>query len=124
MSRRLDDLDPDLRPLAVEFLARCAEAQIGVWVIDTLRTAAEHTANLANGTSWITRSLHLPNTRGKAEAFDVAPVVVLPMKGWAPEHPAWRELGKIGEALGLGWGGRWKRRDMGHFELKRRTMAR
>jgi hypothetical protein len=47
MSRRLDDLDPRFRPLAFEFLARLTEAGIHVMIVDTLRTPAEHAANLA-----------------------------------------------------------------------------
>ena len=37
MSRALDDLDARFRPLAVELLARCAEAGVPVLIVDTLR---------------------------------------------------------------------------------------
>jgi hypothetical protein len=38
--------------------------------------------------------------------------------------PAWNDkalyaqMGKIGEELGMTWGGRWKVRDCPHFEVK------
>ena len=37
---------------------------------------------------------------------------------WDADDEIWHRIGEIGESLGLRWGGRWKQRDMGHFELK------
>lgn len=119
MSRRLLDLDDALAPKVVELILRCAEAGIGVVLIDTLRTEEEHRRNVAAGVSWVKRSRHLPNGRGKAEAVDLAPEICTREKGWAPAHPHWQKMGEIGESLGLVWGGRWKVRDLGHFELAR-----
>jgi len=118
MSRRLDDLDPRFRPLAFELLARCCEVGIPVAIIDTLRTPAEHAENLVKGVSWITRSKHLDGL-----AIDVCPYDVYSLTGpdklaWDANLAVWQRLGPIGEALGLGWGGRWKVRDMGHFEYR------
>lgn len=115
MSRRLDDLSPRFRPLAVELLARCVEAGIHVLIVDTLRTPEEHAANLANGVSWTTRSKHLDG-----DAIDVCPYETWQLRG--PDKLAWKDgptfqrLGAIGKALGLQWGGDWKVRDLGHFE--------
>ena len=116
MSRRLDDLSPRFRPLAVELLARLTEAGIPVMVIDTLRTPEEHAANLAKGVSWTTRSKHLDG-----DAIDICPWAVYDVAGpdkllWDAGHPVWARIGAIGESLGLRWGGRWKQKDMGHFE--------
>ncbi len=116
MSRRLDDLHTHFRPLAVELLARLTEAGIPVMVVDTLRTMEEHKANLAKGTSWVSHSLHLDGL-----AIDVAPWKVYDLHGpdkleWDADDPVWQRIGRIGESLGLIWGGRWKKRDMGHFE--------
>lgn len=36
---------------------------------------------------------------------------------WAESWP-WGELGKIGEMMGLSWGGRWASPDRPHFEVK------
>lgn len=122
MSRSLDDLDIRIRGVAFEFLARCAEAGIPVMLIDTLRTPEEQAANLAKGVSWTANSLHLPQKPdGKALAFDVCLYDVYQLNGpdklqWNTADPAWQKVGTIGESLGLRWGGRWKQKDMGHFE--------
>ena len=117
MSRKLDDLSLRFRPLAVELLARLTEAGICVMVVDTLRTPAEHQQNLANGTSWTARSKHLTG-----DAIDLCPYAIYDVNGpdklnWDAGHPIWKRIGEIGESLGLRWGGRWQKRDMGHFEM-------
>ena len=119
MSRALNDLSPRFRPLAVELLARCAEAGIPVCVVDTLRTPAEHAANLAKGVSWTRHSKHLDG-----DAIDICPYAVWDAHGpdkllWDAGDPLWQRLGAIGEGLGLRWGGRFRapaKPDMGHFE--------
>ena len=121
MSRRLDDLSQEFKPAAFELLARCVEAGIMVMVVDTLRTPAEHAANLANGVSWIKHSKHLDGM-----AIDVCPYNVWLLDGedklqWDPGHPAWKKIGAIGEALGLVWGGRWRKKDLGHFEYAKKS---
>jgi peptidoglycan LD-endopeptidase CwlK len=112
----LDDLSDRFRPLAIELLARCVEAGIPVMVVDTLRTPAEHAANLAAGVSWTTRSKHLTG-----DAIDICPYDTYALTGpdklrWDERDPVWYRIGAIGEALGLRWGGRWTQKDMGHFE--------
>lgn len=116
MSRALNDLSPRFKPLAIELLARLTEAGIAVMVIDTLRTPEEHAANLAKGVSWTTRSKHLDG-----DAIDICPYAIYDVNGpdkleWNAGHPIWTKVGAIGESLGLRWGGRWKKKDMGHFE--------
>ena len=116
MSRKLDDLSPRFRPLAVELLARLTEVGIAVMIIDTLRTPEEHAANLAAGVSWTARSKHLDG-----DAIDICPFEVYDVAGpdkllWDAAAPVWQKIGTIGEALGLRWGGRWRQKDMGHFE--------
>ena len=117
MSRSLSDLHLKFKPIAFELLARCVEAGISVMVIDTLRTLAEHEENLAKGVSWTKRSRHLDGL-----AIDICPYSVFELHGpdklqWDENDPIWKKIGEIGEALGLRWGGRWAKKDMGHFEL-------
>lgn len=136
MSRRLDDLSSDLQPLAFALLARLVERGIAVLVVDTLRTEAEHAANLAAGTSTTKLSRHLlrklrrtcsPDDpdREKSDAMDVCPYETYLLHGpdklrWDPSDPAWKVIGEIAEGLGLVWGGRWKSpHDPGHVELPR-----
>lgn len=132
MSRALDDLSSPLRPKAFELLARLLERGFPVLIVDTLRTEAEHAANLAKGVSWTPRSKHLPRKlRGwpandvdaeKSDAIDLCPYEVYdahgPDKlGWPADHPAWPHIRDIGESLGLRSGARWKQADLGHLEL-------
>lgn len=124
MSRAIDDLSPRFRPFAVEFLARLVEAGIAVIIVDTLRTPAEHAANLAKGVSWTTRSKHLDG-----DAIDVCPYETYALHGgdklqWDAGDPIWTRIGQIGEACGMRWGGRFKapaKPDMGHFEYRATT---
>jgi hypothetical protein len=116
MSRALDDLSDRFRPQAFELLARFTEIGVPVLIVDTRRTAAEHAANLANNRSWTTRSKHLDG-----DAIDICPYAVWDAHGpdklnWDSADPIWLKLGILGEAIGLRWGGRWKVKDMSHFE--------
>ena len=96
-------------------------------------------ANLANGTSGTSLSLHLPRhlrqptlvglsdplagDADKADAMDLAPYAIYQLHGpdklqWDAADPAWGILGEEAERLGLRWGGRWRRPfDPGHAEL-------
>jgi len=116
MSRALDDLDARFRPLAMELLARCAEAGVPVMIIDTLRTPEEHAHNLAIGVSWTAHSLHLDGL-----AIDVCPYSQFTLHGpaklqWDSSDPTWHTLATIGRKLGLRCGYDWKQKDCGHFE--------
>lgn len=132
-TRNLDDLSTALRPKVIEVLARLAERGIPVMIVQTLRTMAEHQANLKAGTSAAVLSKHLPRVlRGyplsdadaqKADAIDLAPYEIFALHGpdklqWDADDPAFKAIGEFGEAQGLRWGGRWKTpRDPGHLEL-------
>ena len=119
MSRKLSDLSPRFRPLAIELLARLTEAQIPVLIVYTLRTPAEQAVLVAQGVSWTTHSRHLTG-----DAIDVAPFETYQLHGpdklrWDGSDPIWQAIGKIGEDLGLRWGGRFgppAKPDLGHFE--------
>jgi hypothetical protein len=113
MSKRIEDLHPSFQRKALELIEECHLAGIRLTIIDTLRTEAEHQANLKKGVSWVKRSKHLDGL-----AIDVCPTVLLKEKGWAPASPLWQQLGEIGERLGLRWGGRWRVKDLGQFEAK------
>lgn len=117
-SRRLDDLKESFRCKVFVFLARLVEKGIPVLIINTKRTMEEHNANVANGRSWTTRSKHCDGL-----AIDICPYDTFKLVGedklrWDANDPIWKKIGEIGEQCGLGWGGRWAHRDMGHFEEK------
>lgn len=122
-SQRLDDLDDRIKPLVFELIARCTERGILPFIVNTLRTPEQQANNIAKGVSWTTNSRHLPQPpSGKSLAIDICPYEIYNVHGgnkldWTASDPVWHVIGQIGESLGLVWGGRWKQKDMGHFEL-------
>src|ERR1043165_9615902 len=108
-SRALDDLTPEMKPKAMELIARCAEAGIPVMIINTLRTLAEQQQNVAKGVSWTMNSKHLPQAPTfKSDAIDICPYDVYNLSGpaklqWDGGNPVWGRIGAIGEKLGLTW---------------------
>ena len=124
MSRSLNDLSYRFKPTVFEFLARCCEAGVPLMIIDTLRTPEEQAEHLANGVSWTPNSLHLPQPPdNKSLAIDVAPYYIFQLHGpdklqWDAKDPVWEKIGLIGERMGMTWGGRWKQKDLGHFQYK------
>ena len=133
MSRAIDDLSSEIRPLIFQVLARLIERGYPIMIVQTLRTAAEHQANLASGASAVTLSKHLPRSlRGwhttdldteKCDAIDLCPFETWQMHGpdklnWDDDNPVFSHIGLLGEGLGLRWGGNWtKPHDVGHLEL-------
>lgn len=128
MSRALNDLTPEMRERTVEFLARLAEKGYLVMLVDTLRTEEEQRRNLMRGVSWTAKSKHLPQPpSGKSDAIDICPYLQFSLHGpeklqWDGEDPVWGKIGQIGESLGLEWGGRWAKRDLGHFQYNRKLI--
>lgn len=111
-SRRLDDLDPSFRPLAVELIARACEARIPLKIIETRRSQAEQEEYVRTGRSWTRNGKHV-----LGKAIDLCPTELLSEPNWKPESLLWVQLGAIAEGLGLTWGGGWRVRDACHFEM-------
>jgi len=125
MDTHLDSLDPSFKPLAILLLARLVEARIAVVITNTRRTTREQQMALAAGNSKVAHSAHQDGL-----AMDVCPWETYTLSGpnklqWDTSDDVWLRIGRIGEALGLRWGGRfhplnakgigW---DPGHFELQ------
>lgn len=51
-------------------------------------------------------------------AFDVAIADAHGQPSWPNDVSLWTQIGKLGEELGLTWGGRFPSPDYGHFELR------
>lgn len=114
--RNLDHLDHNFRPYAYALLAKSIEAGIMVMIIETRRTEEQHQEDLMSGHSWNVHSKHQDGL-----AIDICPFEEYALNGanklmWNANNPVWTKIGIIGESLGLGWGGRWQQKDMGHFE--------
>lgn len=125
MGNQITELASYFQPLCQQFLDETEKMGIPCLLVDTGRTKVEQVQKLKDGVSWTQNSKHLPQKpEGKSEAFDVCPKEYLTMKGWNPSGPLWPRLGKIGERMGLHWGGRWpynpphSKPDPGHFQYE------
>lgn len=103
-------------------------ANLGAWLIwylnyygapaqvtEGLRTAARQAALFAQGRTRpgqiLTNTLQSRHMTGRAFDIDFQGVPADEV------HPLWWDFaGRVGEALGLRWGGRWAIRDLRHFE--------
>ena len=127
-SRKLSDLHPDVRLLVERFIDLADDEGIVMLITCTWRSGIEQAELYAQGRTTKGRivtnarageSLHnfLLNGNPAARAIDVVPMVLgKPM--WDAEHPLWERLGELGESVGLQWGGRWRKPDKPHFEVK------
>lgn len=61
--------------------------------------------------TWTLKSRHL-----RGEAVDIYPKREGEIWYEAPAE-VWNRMGELGEAQGLTWGGRWKERDLPHYQL-------
>lgn len=103
MSRSIEDLDPKFQPIARELVRLCREKIPDIVIVDTLRTEAEHKANITAGVSWAKRSKHQDGL-----AIDLAPASLMKQKNWAPKDPLWWTIAGIAVSLGLRSGMDWK----------------
>lgn len=81
------------------------------------------TAGQNKKVTWTMNSKHLPSPSGKSLAFDIV-ILDSGRASWDikvdvndNEIPDYTEAGKIGESVGLKWGGRFKSPDYPHFEV-------
>jgi len=114
-------LHPKLRPIVPELITRCKAAGIDIIITQTLRTKDEQNALYAQGRtspgSIVTNAKYPWSLHCWGVSVDFVPVV--------GGHAVWNNIGlfervgRIGEILGLEWGGRWTSIvDRPHFQLK------
>lgn len=78
-------------------------------IYDRSRTEPERRRGVRPGNSYHNYGL----------AFDIVPTAYKTLKHWNPTGEYWERLGRIGESLGLEWGGRWSDPDSPHFQIPR-----
>lgn len=106
MSRKLDDLRPEVRPMVDAFLAACEAAGADVLVTCTLRSGEDQDALWAQGR---TKPGHIvTNARAgqSAHNFGLAIDIVPMVNGkpdWNGSDPIWKQIGEHGVAAGLTW---------------------
>lgn len=120
MAREISLLHPRVQALATELVRRCAAQGLKVKITDTLRTKAEQEALYAKGRtapgSIVTNAKYPYSFHCWGVAFDVCRN---DGKGaYYDRDGFFAKVGKIGKALGLTWGGDWKKlTDKPHFQL-------
>lgn len=131
-SRDLADLQPGVRVMAEAFLAACRESGIDVLVTCTLRDWESQASLYEQGRtkpgSRVTNAKAGDSAHNYGLAFDVVPLRDgKPVWGTIADRDRalWVQVGKIGEACGLEWGGRWNTfLDLPHFQdLGGKTLA-
>lgn len=115
-SRKIEDLDPKLQDLYGCFKSRMEDACIDFIVTCTYRSPEEQSDLYAQGrtkpgqkVTWTLKSKHC-----ERKAFDIA-ILQNGKITWEPGP--YVDAGKVGESVGLEWGGRWKTPDRPHFQL-------
>lgn len=117
----LNQLHPDVRPLAAAFLQEAAAAGLDPRVQEAFRSKDRQDQLYAQGRTApgavVTKARGGQSNHNYGVAFDVVPGALLGAKNWDPENPAWAKLGEIGKKHGLEWGGDWKFTDRPHFQM-------
>lgn len=127
-SRSLDDLQPHMRVLAQRLLEKAKSESIPLTVTSTLRPLVMQAALYAQGRTApgriVTNARPGHSFHNFGLAVDVVPneLIALPDWGDTPAHRTradtlWKQLGGIGKAIGLTWGGDFLHLpDRPHFE--------
>ncbi len=119
-SRRIEDLHPRLQPLHDLWLRTCHYAGLDPLPTSTRRTFGEQADLYDQGRispgRIVTKARAGWSWHNYGLAWDFVPL----RHGkpvWSASDSLWRRCGISGEAIGLSWGGRWKRfRDLPHLE--------
>lgn len=120
-SRKIEDLRPDVRVLATKFIEEAAKQGIDVLIYSTLRDNESQAELYAKGRTTagpiVTNARPGESAHNYGCAWDCVPIVH--GKAMWNDDATYTKLGRIGEALGLEWAGRWtgKLKEKAHFQL-------
>lgn len=106
-NKDLESMHPHVAERAEKLVQRMAEIDKPIYIVEGFRDVPRQNALSGD----VTNAGGLQSYHQYGLAFDIA------FKGhnWnPPSHSWWEEAGKIGEELGLVWGGHFQ--DWGHFE--------
>lgn len=120
MSKELHELLPIVQEKANTLIKLCKAQDIDVLVTSTYRSIEEQNEIYAQGRTKpgaiVTNAKGGQSFHNHRVAFDVVPLVA--GKAVWDNKELWEKIGKIGEAVGLEWGGRWKSFvDKSHFQF-------
>jgi len=118
-SRKIEDLNPKVQVLANALITECKNHGIDLIITSTYRDIEAQNALYAQGRT--TKGAIVTNAKGGQSfhnfrvAFDVVPIV----NGkcvWS-NSALWKQIGAIGESVGLEWAGGWKSfKEKPHFQ--------
>jgi peptidoglycan L-alanyl-D-glutamate endopeptidase CwlK len=116
VSNRIEDLEPVTRAMCEQLMA----ARPDLKLTHTLRTLEEQGHLYAKGRTLpgaiVTNAKPGSSAHNYGMAFDVA---FVGKKPYPSDTSLWEAVGQAGEAVGLAWGGRWRRiKDYPHFERR------
>jgi peptidoglycan LD-endopeptidase CwlK len=118
-ARNIATLAPTVRPLAEKLIETAKAAGINAKVISGTRTYAEQNAIYAQGRTTpgkiVTKARAGQSWHNFGIAFDIG-IFSADGKTYYGESKDYKTVGKMGEALGLEWGGSWKFVDEPHFQ--------
>lgn len=107
-------LDPRFQPIAEKWLAAVKLTGLRVRIVETLRSKERQAALRGKGgLTWVDVSEH-----EKGRAFDFALFTQNGVYQTNNLSGDYTIAGEIGEAMGLEWGGRWKKMDFVHLQWK------
>ncbi len=125
-SRKLEDLTPEMAALCKAFIEKCQWLRTDVIITSTYRDNESQNAIYAQGRTApgkkITNAKGGESMHNYRVAFDFVPTDAKGQPIWNDEV-LWAKCGKVGEDLGLEWGGSWKSfKDKPHFQLAGQTI--
>lgn len=117
--KNVKTLNPKVQPLARRLIEEATAQGIHVKIICGTRTYAEQDELYAQGRtkagSIVTKAKGGQSNHNFGTAFDIG-IFSEDGKKYYDESNDYETVGKIGEALGLEWGGHWKFVDEPHFQ--------
>lgn len=118
--RGIEHLHPELQIIAKEFVKRCTASGLNVIITETYRTKEEQDALYAIGRTKVGRVVTNAKYPNSPHCWGVAFDFCRNVKGreYDDSDGFFAKCGKIGQGLGLTWGGAWKGFvDKPHLEL-------
>lgn len=118
--REISELHPTVREMAKELMARCEKAGIPAKIGETYRTRNRQDELYAQGRTTPGKIVtHAKgNTMSSYHQWRLAFDVFINIKGKEYDRVLLEQVGQLGEAIGLEWGGRWQTfPDSPHFQF-------
>lgn len=121
--QRLANLAPPLARLGKQLMRDCQAEGVSIRINEGFRSWSVQDETYAKGRTAPGRIVTYARGGESFHNFGLAfDIVLLDASGrptWDARDPGWAAAGRLGVALGLCWGGHWKRiKDLPHFELR------